>query len=127
MTPVDPALERRRRGFWLRIARERADLSQASAAKELGLSSLSKSTLSAWESGEREPKASMLARMARLYGVPMEMLANPEPTAHEVIDRRLDEAVDEASRQERTGWERSQGASRAAEDAPAYGPDKRSA
>lgn len=127
MAPTDPELERRRRGFWLRIARERANLSQASAAKELGLSGQSKSTMSAWESGTREPKASMLARMARLYGVPMDMLANPAPTAHEVIDRRLDEIVSEASALERADWARDQATRPAAEDEPGAEPRTRSA
>jgi transcriptional regulator with XRE-family HTH domain len=127
VAPTDPDLERRRRGFWLRIARERANLSQQAAAKELGLSAESKSTLSAWESGAREPKASMLAKMARLYGVPMAMFADPDPTAHELIDRRLDELAREAARLERQDWEKAQAEHRAAEDGPADAPDTRSA
>lgn len=109
------------------MARERAGLSQESAAKELGLSGRSKSTLSAWESGARDPKASMLARMARLYGVPIDMIADPEPTAYEVIDRRLDEIVREASALERQDWEREQARHRGAEGERADEPGTRSA
>jgi transcriptional regulator with XRE-family HTH domain len=109
------------------MARERANLSQEGAAKELGLSGQSKSTLSAWESGTREPKASMLARMARLYGVPIKMLSDPEPTAYEVIEKQLDDSVRAASELERADWEREQAQRPAAEDGPASAPDIRSA
>lgn len=101
---TDPTLENRRRGFWLRIARERADISQGTAAQELGLSGKSKSTLSAWENGTREPRPSMLSRMAALYGVPVEMFANPAPTAMEVIDQWLDRTVATAGELERLDW-----------------------
>lgn len=83
---TDTVLENKRRGFWLRMSRERAGISQSTAAEELGLSGQSKSTLSAWEAGTREPRPSMLTRMALLYGVPVERLANPAPTAYEQID-----------------------------------------
>lgn len=127
MTPIDPDLERRRRGFWLRMGREHAGLSQESAARELGLSGKSKSTLSAWESGARDPRSSMLAKMARLYGIPVEMLVNPQPTAYEAIDRRLDELVRAAGELEREDWERLQAGRRAAEDEPDAELDRRRA
>lgn len=50
--------EAKRRGFWLRVARERANLTQEAVAMTLGLSGKSKSTMSAWEKGERDPKLS---------------------------------------------------------------------
>lgn len=103
----------------MRIAREHAGLSQETAARELGLSGKSKSTLSAWESGARDPRSSMLVKMARLYGLPVEMLADPQPTAHEAIDRRLDELARAAGELEREDWERQQGGRREAEDGPA--------
>jgi transcriptional regulator with XRE-family HTH domain len=91
--PVAEDIERRRRGFWMRMARERASLSQESAAKELGLSGASKGTLSAWESGRRDPSATMIGRMARLYGVSPTIFMEPEPTAHERIDERMASAA----------------------------------
>lgn len=101
---TDPALDNKRRGFWLRMARERANLTQAAVAGQLGLSSESKSTMSAWEAGTREPKLRYLKEMARLYGVPLEMFTDPEPTAVERIDERLEELARDALRQERADW-----------------------
>lgn len=102
---TDPVLDNKRRGFWLRMARERANLTQAAVAGQLGLSSESKSTMSAWEAGTREPKLRYLKEMARLYGVPLEMFTDPEPTAVERIDERLEELARSALRRERDDWE----------------------
>lgn len=92
------------------MARERAGMSQETVAKEIGLSGQSKSTLSAWEAGRREPKASMLARMARIYGVPATVFTDPEPTPEE----RLDEIARLAEERERQDWERAVGRARGA-------------
>lgn len=111
----------------MRIAREHAQLSQETAARELGLSGKSKSTLSAWESGARDPRSSMLVKMARLYGIPVEMLADPQPTAHEAIDRRLDEIARLAGELEREDWAAGQDRGRPAADGPDAEPGRRSA
>lgn len=100
-----PTPESRRRGFWMRIARERAGVSQDTAAKELGLQASSKSTISKWENGTQEPRMSMLSRVAALYGVPVEFLAAPPMTAHELIDARLSGAVRAGEELERLDWE----------------------
>lgn len=85
--PIPSAsVEDRRRGFWLRMARERANLSQPAAAALLGLSDKSASTLSAWESGTREPSPSKLKAMAELYAVPVALFYAPPPTAIEQMD-----------------------------------------
>lgn len=89
----------------MRMARERAGITQDAAAIDLGLSGRSKSTLSAWEAGRREPKLSMIARMAVLYGVPVEFLTNPPMTAYELIDERLSDVVRGAEALEREDWE----------------------
>ncbi|MEO7332813.1 MAG: helix-turn-helix transcriptional regulator [Gemmatimonadales bacterium] len=102
---TNPALDNERRGFWLRMARERANLTQAAVAGELGLSSESKSTMSAWEAGTREPKLRYLKAMARLYGVALEMFTDPEPSARERIEDRLAEWSQAALRLEREDWE----------------------
>jgi len=122
---TDPALEQRRRGFWLRIARERAELSQEDAAKAIGLSGKSKSTMSAWEAGTREIPASKVAALARLYGVPVEHLMEPAPTAFEAIEAWLTEAVATAAALERSDW--AEGSGPGAEDGPGDGPRRRSA
>jgi transcriptional regulator with XRE-family HTH domain len=123
----DPALERRRRGFWLRMARERAGLSQQTVAKDLGLSSNSKSTMSAWEAGKREIPTSKLAAMARLYGVPVSRLTDPQLTAFEMIDEWLSAAVAAASALEREDWVQAGEATPGSGDEPGAGPDRRSA
>jgi transcriptional regulator with XRE-family HTH domain len=122
----DPELPRRR-GFWMRMAREHAGLSQATAANELGLSGRSKSTLSAWEAGTREPKLSYVAKMAGLYGVPVELLTSPPPTAYEVIDRRLALAIADAEALEREDWVKAEAPGPAADGAPGGGLRRRSA
>lgn len=86
---TDPDLEAKRRGFWLKTARERANLSQEAVAKELGLSGRSKSTMSAWENGTREPKLSYLNAMSRLYQVPVSIFVDPDKMASELLEERL--------------------------------------
>ena len=76
-----------RLGFWLRIARERSGKSQEGAARELGLSAASKSTVSDWENGIREPKLSQLRALAHYYGVPIDLFVSPPATAFEDLDR----------------------------------------
>ena len=119
--------EQRRRGFWLRIARERADLSQEDAAKQIGLSGKSKSTMSAWEAGTREIPASKLAALARLYAVPVERFMEPAPTAFEAIDEWLNATVIAASALERADWARAEEAGQEPGDEPAAGLGRRSA
>jgi transcriptional regulator with XRE-family HTH domain len=91
------------------MAREHAGLSQATAAKELGLSGRSKSTLSAWEAGTREPRPSMLSRMAALYGVPVDRFMRPAPTAFEQIDAWLAEGVRIGAARESEDWAAGEG------------------
>lgn len=90
---TDPTIDNIRRGFWLRMARERANLTQSAVAESLGLSSESKSTMSAWEAGTREPKLRYLKAMAQLYGVPLETFTDPGPTASEDLDRLVELAT----------------------------------
>lgn len=116
-----------RRGFWMRMAREFADLSQATAAQELGLSGRSKSTLSAWEAGSREPRLSHVAKMAELYGVPVDLFTSPPASAREVIERRLSRAVADAEAAEREDWEAGQGPVQAAGAGPDGAPRRLSA
>ena len=126
MTP-EAADEAQRRGHWMRMARERANLSQPAAAKLLGLSDKSASTLSAWEAGTREPSPSKLAAAARLYGVPVSLFYDPPPTATEQIDR-LARLAGLAIGAEESEWEDQAGEpDRADEDAPGGPLHRRSA
>jgi transcriptional regulator with XRE-family HTH domain len=98
MTAEEEQRERRRRGYWLRLARLRANLNQNEVARRLGLSERSGTTVLAWEQGRRDPRATVLHRLARLYGVPPELLIDPPPTDEE----RLDEIVQLARGSERS-------------------------
>lgn len=108
------------------MARERANLTQTSAAEALGLRNQAKSTISGWESGAREPRLRYLKAMAELYDVDLSLFTDPPPTAYESIDDRLEELARRALRLEREDWE---AAERAREGAGEQGepPRRRSA
>lgn len=95
----------RRQGFWLRMARERAGKSQKGAALELGMSEKSKSTISDYERGEQVAPQPVLRRLARWYGVPVELFLNPRATADEVIEDRMHDLARRAAAVERLDWE----------------------
>ena len=92
MTNDEVAAERRRRGYWLRLARQHAgpdggELTQADVAAHLGLSGKSGSSISNLEKGRREASATELTRLARLYGVPVSFFSEPQPTDAEMLLR----------------------------------------
>lgn len=87
MTDADVIRDRRRRGWWLKIARDQAGLDQNAVAKLLGLKA--GTSVLAWEKGRRDPDASQQKLLAGFYGVPVSMFADPQPTDEErVIDAR---------------------------------------
>jgi transcriptional regulator with XRE-family HTH domain len=116
----------RRLGFWLRIAREDAGKSQEGAARELGLSASSKSTISDWENGVREPKLSQLRVLAAYYDVPMDLFVNPPATAFEDLEhlKRLAGAALEAEAED---WAAGQGSDPAAAGDGDVPPGRRTA
>lgn len=120
---TDAERDNKRRGYWLRMARERANYSQATAAEMLGLSNQSKSTMSAWEAGTREPRIRYLKAMAELYGVPLSVFTDPEPTAEE----RLDALVSDAGGLEREDWEAGERGRRPAAGDTGVEPHRRTA
>lgn len=124
MTTEEAQRRRRRRGYWLRLARLRADLNQNEVARRLGMSDRSGTTVLAWEQGRRDPKASVLEQLAEIYGVPPELLLKPPPTDEE----RLDEIVRAASALEREDWDAGEGSRGPGAGAgPAAEPRRRSA
>lgn len=123
MTEDEVAAERRRRGYWLRLARLRADLNQNEVARQLGMSERSGTTVLAWEQGRRDPSASTLARLARLYEVPADLLLRPPKTDRE----RLDELALAAGALEHADWEREQAGRPSAEVERGDMPGRRSA
>lgn len=108
MTEDERAAERRRRGYWLRLAREHAGpgggvLNQAVAAKAIGLSEKSGSAISDIEKGHRDASATELTILARLYGVPVSWFIEPKETdlEHLLAVKDLAAAALEA---EAEGW-----------------------
>jgi transcriptional regulator with XRE-family HTH domain len=82
----EQTVERRRRGFWLREARDRKGLKQPDVAQRLGYSANSGSTVNKWETGERDVPTRYLALLAKLYGLPVSVFVYPEPTAEERLN-----------------------------------------
>lgn len=67
-TEEELELRRRRRAWWLRVAR--AGMNQTGVATSIGLSEKSGSTIGDWERGVSEPSLRQLEQLAALYGVP---------------------------------------------------------
>lgn len=97
-------LEARRRGYWLRRARDLAGVTLSDAAVTAGLAASSGSTVTLWEQGKRAIKVVQLMRLAKRYGVPVTFFTNPQKTD----DERLAEAIADAAALEREDWEREQ-------------------
>lgn len=76
-----------RRGYWMRLARERAGMTLAAAAHAAGLGPRSGSTISRWESGERSPKVDQVERLADAYGVSVDLFTHPQPTDEERLEQ----------------------------------------
>jgi transcriptional regulator with XRE-family HTH domain len=73
---VPPSHPHRHQGRCLALARQRAGISQDAAAKAIDVR---KATLSGWETGSREPKASELQALADLYDVTLDELTGRAP------------------------------------------------
>lgn len=117
-------LRRRRRAWWLRVARESRGLSQGGVAESLGLSRKSASTVGDWERYVSDPSLRQLEMLAVLYGVPLAMFTDPPETDEE----RLDRIVSGASALEREDWEAGErGSTPGADDEPDGAPRRRSA
>lgn len=120
-TEEELELRRRRRAWWLRVAR--AGMNQTGVATSIGLSEKSGSTIGDWERGVSEPSLRQLEQLAALYGVPVTLFVNPPRTDEE----RLDEIVQLAAAEERSDYVTEGERGRPAADAPAAEPRRRSA
>lgn len=123
MTEEENQRERRRRGYWLRLARLQADLNQNEVARRLGMSDRSGTTVLAWEQGRRDPRATVLRQLAAIYAVPSSLFIDPPKTDEE----RLDEIVQLAGAAERADAEAGRDRSRGADDEPGALPGRRTA
>lgn len=79
------AIVRRRRGYWLRLARERTGMTQDAVAHELGLRT--GTSLVHWERGDRDPSVAQLSALADLYGLPVDVLLKPPQTDEERLEQ----------------------------------------
>jgi transcriptional regulator with XRE-family HTH domain len=122
-TPDEQLAVRIRRGYWIRRARERKGFTLTYVASMLGYKDKSISTLSRWESGDRQVPGDKFEPLARLLDLPAGFLVSPPLTD----DERLDAAVRAASALEREDWEKEQATHRAAGGEPDAEPDTRSA
>lgn len=122
-TEQDLAQRRRRRAWWLRVARESRGLSQSGVAEALGLSRKSASTVGDWERQVSDPSLRQLEQLAALYGVPLSLFMDPPQTDEE----RLDELAAAAIAAEQRDWESQSERGRGAGDEPTVPPRTRSA
>jgi transcriptional regulator with XRE-family HTH domain len=115
--------ERRRRGYWIKRARERRDLTLDALAELLGYAPNSGSTISLWESGARPVPSDKFSRIVDLLELPLGWLVKPPLTD----DERLDLAIQRASELEREDWETGEGRDLGAAAGPDVVPRRRSA
>lgn len=80
----EAAIVRRRRGWWLRVARERAGMTQSAVAHELGLRT--GTAVVHWENGDRDPSVLQLTALADLYGMTLDFFSRPPVTDEEWLD-----------------------------------------
>lgn len=115
--------ERKRRGYWIRRARELHGLTQHAVAEALGYSGKSLSTVSLWESGLRPVPSDKIGPLSRLVKLPPDWIVNPPLTDEE----RLSAAVLAAEELEREDAEPEEPPALRAVGARAGGPRRRSA
>ena len=97
---TEKAATRRRRGYWVRLARERKGWTQKELAHALGYNDGQTGNLSKWESGERPIPSDLFEPLAIALGLPANFLVRPPKTDED----RLEEAIQFASTAERQDW-----------------------
>lgn len=85
--------EARRRGYWMKLARNEAGVTVEDAAVAAGLAKTSGSSVTKWERGGRI-RMDQMTKLARRYGVPVRLFTEPDPTDAD----RLASAIAEATR-----------------------------
>ena len=86
----------RRRGWWIRVARERQAMNVDDLAQLLGYVD-GKGTISLWEKGKRPVPSGKFPQLAEVLKLPDRYLVNPPRTDEE----RLEEAIAAGSTRER--------------------------
>jgi len=122
-TPAEQLAVRKRRGYWIKRARERKGYTLHLVASRLGYSDKSLSTISRWEDGERQVPSDKIEPLSRLLSPPPRFLVRPPLTD----DERLAQAVLDAEELEREDWDAGEGGDPGAGGAPGASPRRRSA
>lgn len=91
-TPTEQLAVRRRRGYWVRRARERKGYTLQYVASSLGYSDKSISTVSRWEDGGRQVPSDKIEPLSRLLSLPPRFLVRPPLTDDERLDRAVHDA-----------------------------------
>lgn len=102
----DRDITRRRRGWWVRVARERKDMKTDTLAKALGYKGTKAGTIvSRWESGERPIPSDHFPALSVLLDLPRDWLATPPETDRDRLERRISELARDAAALERADFE----------------------
>ncbi len=101
MTSEDTSTYRRRRGHWLRVARQRAGLTLKQVAAAMDYSQRSQTTIKLWEDGERDPSDVQLRRLAGVLGIPVEVFTDPDETDDERLERKIRGIIAARARRDR--------------------------
>jgi transcriptional regulator with XRE-family HTH domain len=101
MTTEDAPVYRRRRGHWLRVARQRAGLTLKEVAHAMEYSQRSQSTIKLWEDGKRDPSDVQLRRIAGVLGIPVEVFTDPDETDEERLEQKIRSIIAERARRDR--------------------------
>lgn len=102
MATDDTAIYRRRRGHWLRVARQAKGLTLKEVAKEMDYSLRSSSTIKLWEDGKRDPSDVQLRRVAGVLGVPVEVFTDPDETDEERLQGKIRAIIAARARRDRS-------------------------
>lgn len=122
MEPIDEQVMHRRRGWWIRVARERLGITIEALAAACGYTD-GKGTVSLWEKGKRPVPSGKFPTIARVLELPARYLVNPPETDEE----RLDRVVRDASELERLDAESGLGQDPPVVDEPGGERGRRSA
>jgi len=101
MATEDAAVYRRRRGHWLRVARNRAGLTLKEVAHAMDYSLRSSSTIKLWEDGKRDPSDVQLRRLSGVLGIPVEVFTEPDETDEERLEAKIRSVIASQSRRDR--------------------------
>jgi transcriptional regulator with XRE-family HTH domain len=123
MTDEQRDAVRRRRGYWVRLARRNKGLGLKEFGHALGYTGNVTGNLSKWETGDRPIPSDMFEPIARVVGLPPNFLVRPPLTDEE----RLDAAIRLAAEQELQDWAEGVDRSQEADDEPDAGPGRLSA